>query len=170
MSVGCARKWRRRLGATIDAPVKNFAGETTLAEFIELAAACRVYLTNDSGPMHIASALGVPTVAVFGATNDVTTGPTGVLARVVRAAGGVQPLLEARVPHRPSLHDSRRGRPSGGSRAGTAEIVRWRESIVDSRTKIVPADEAHASPRRVRPLWPALRSAACLRTRNSFGS
>jgi heptosyltransferase-2 len=62
----------------------NLAGATTLKEFIELAAACRVFLTNDSGAMHIASALGVPTVAVFGATDDSTTGPTGALARVVR--------------------------------------------------------------------------------------
>ena len=37
----------------------------------------RVFLTNDSGAMHIASALGVPTVAIFGATDDIATGPTG---------------------------------------------------------------------------------------------
>src|SRR5689334_23360833 len=72
------------VAALITARVKNFAGETSLAEFIDLAAACRVYLTNDSGAMHIASALGVPTVAVFGATDDVATGPTGPLAKVVR--------------------------------------------------------------------------------------
>ena len=53
--------------------VHNFAGETTLGEFIELAAGCRVFLTNDSGAMHIASALGVPTVAVFGATDHIAT-------------------------------------------------------------------------------------------------
>src|SRR5512135_2755851 len=47
----------------------NFAGETSLVEFIDLLAACRVFLTNDSGAMHVAAALGVPTVAVFGATD-----------------------------------------------------------------------------------------------------
>ena len=78
--------------------VKNFAGETTLAEFIELAAACRVYLTNDSGPMHIASALGVPTVAVFGATNDLTTGPTGPRSRVVREQVECSPCLKRECP------------------------------------------------------------------------
>lgn len=77
---------------------RNFAGETTLAEFIELAAACRVYLTNDSGAMHIASALGVPTVAVFGATNDVTTGPTGLLARVVREPVECSPCMKRECP------------------------------------------------------------------------
>ncbi|MBV8571746.1 MAG: lipopolysaccharide heptosyltransferase II, partial [Acidobacteriaceae bacterium] len=53
----------------------NFAGATSLAEFIEMAAACELFLTNDSGPMHIASALGVPTIAVFGATDESATGP-----------------------------------------------------------------------------------------------
>ena len=79
-------------------PTKNYAGETTLAEFIELAAACRVYLTNDSGAMHIASALGVPTVAVFGATNDITTGPTGAHARVVREKVECSPCLRRECP------------------------------------------------------------------------
>jgi heptosyltransferase II len=86
------------VAARVKAPVRNFAGETTLAEFIELAAACRVYLTNDSGPMHIASALGVPTVAVFGATNDLTTGPTGPLARVVRHTVECSPCLKRECP------------------------------------------------------------------------
>jgi len=86
------------VAASITTPVKNFAGETTLAEFIDLAAACRVYLTNDSGAMHIASALGVPTVAVFGATDDQTTGPTGPLARVVREPVECSPCLKRECP------------------------------------------------------------------------
>ena len=80
----------------------NLAGHTTLSEFIELAAACCVFLTNDSGAMHIASALGVPTVAVFGATDDSTTGPTGRLARVVREPVECSPCLlrECPIDHR----------------------------------------------------------------------
>lgn len=84
--------------AAIAVPVRNFAGETFLGEFIELAAACRVYLTNDSGAMHIASALGIPTVAVFGATNHLTTGPTGSLARVVREPVECSPCLKRECP------------------------------------------------------------------------
>ncbi len=87
-----------RVTAEIKAPARNFAGETSLSEFIDLAAACRVYLTNDSGAMHIASALGVPTVAVFGATNDVTTGPTGPLARVVREPVECSPCQRRECP------------------------------------------------------------------------
>ncbi len=73
-----------------------------MAEFIELAAACRVFLTNDSGAMHVASALGVPTVAVFGATDDTATGPTGALARVVREHAECAPCLlrECPIDHR----------------------------------------------------------------------
>ena len=82
--------------------VRNLAGETTLREFIELAAACRVFFTNDSGAMHIASALGVPTVAVFGATDDTTTGPAGQLSRVLREPVECSPCLlrECPIDHR----------------------------------------------------------------------
>jgi heptosyltransferase-2 len=82
--------------------VHNFAGETSLGEFIELAAACRVYLTNDSGGMHIASSLGVPTIAIFGATDHIGTGPTGPLARVVREPVECSPCLlrECPIDHR----------------------------------------------------------------------
>ncbi len=80
----------------------NLAGRTSLREFIDLAAACRLFLTNDSGAMHIASALGVRTVAVFGATDDIATGPTGPLARVVRQDVDCSPCLlrECPIDHR----------------------------------------------------------------------
>jgi heptosyltransferase-2 len=84
------------------AAVHNLAGETTLGQFIDLAAACRLFLTNDSGAMHIASALAVPTVAIFGATDDAGTGPTGPLARVVREPADCAPCLlrECPIDHR----------------------------------------------------------------------
>ena len=84
----------------------NFAGQTSLADYIDMTAACRAFLTNDSGSMHIASALGVPTVAIFGATDHVGTGPTGPLARVVRHAVDCTPhphpclLRECPIDHR----------------------------------------------------------------------
>ena len=82
--------------------VTNYAGKTTLSEFIDLASQCEVFLTNDSGAMHIASALGVPTVAIFGATDDIATGPTGPLARVVRVPVDCSPCLlrECPIDHR----------------------------------------------------------------------
>ncbi len=88
--------------AKIAVPANNLAGETTLREFIELAAACRLFLTNDSGGMHIASALGVPTVAIFGATDDIGTGPTGANSRIVREPVECSPCLlrECPIDHR----------------------------------------------------------------------
>ena len=82
--------------------VINYAGQTTLGQFIDLASGCELFLTNDSGSMHIASALGVPTVAIFGATDDTTTGPTGLNARVVRQPVDCSPCLlrECPIDHR----------------------------------------------------------------------
>jgi len=80
----------------------NLAGKTGLDAFIELSAACRLILTNDSGAMHIGSALGVPTVTVFGATDEAATGPTGPLAHIVRQPVECSPCLlrECPIDHR----------------------------------------------------------------------
>lgn len=91
--------------ALIDArgiPCVNYAGRTSLVEFIERAAASVLFLSNDSGAMHIASALGVPTVAVFGATNPLTTGPAGRFARIVHHPVECAPCLlrECPIDHR----------------------------------------------------------------------
>ena len=60
------------------------AGETTLRQFIALLTECRLVVTNDSGPMHVAAALGLPVVAIFGSTDERSTGPVGSRARVVK--------------------------------------------------------------------------------------
>jgi heptosyltransferase-2 len=81
---------------------RNFAGATTLRAFIELTAACRIFLTNDSGAMHIASALGVPSVTVFGPTDETATGALGPAARLVREPVDCAPCLlrECPIDHR----------------------------------------------------------------------
>ncbi|MDQ6676844.1 MAG: lipopolysaccharide heptosyltransferase II [Acidobacteriota bacterium] len=80
----------------------NLAGRTTLTEFIGLTAACRLFLTNDSGAMHIAAACGTPAVTVFGSTDHITTGPTGAQARIVRESVECSPcqLRECPIDHR----------------------------------------------------------------------
>lgn len=55
--------------------VINLAGLTSLREVAALISLCNVLLTNDSGPMHIADALGTKIVALFGSTNEIVTGP-----------------------------------------------------------------------------------------------
>ncbi|MDF2550347.1 MAG: hypothetical protein K0S07_1414 [Chlamydiales bacterium] len=56
-------------------PVVNLAGKTTLEELTAILSQVDVLVTNDSGPMHIASALGIKTVALFGSTSAIKTGP-----------------------------------------------------------------------------------------------
>lgn len=51
----------------------NLAGKTSIKELIQKIAGLSIFITNDSGPMHIASAFKVPTVAIFGPTKDKET-------------------------------------------------------------------------------------------------
>jgi heptosyltransferase-2 len=60
------------------------AGETSLRQLMALLAQCRLVVSNDSGPMHLAAALGLPLVAVFGSTNERATGPVSSRACVVK--------------------------------------------------------------------------------------
>ncbi len=53
----------------------NLAGKTSLAELIGELQRCQLLLTNDTGTMHLAAHLGVPTVAIFGSTEPALTGP-----------------------------------------------------------------------------------------------
>ncbi len=53
----------------------NLAGKTSLRELMALLKCCRVLLTNDTGPMHVAAALGTPVVVPFGSTSPELTGP-----------------------------------------------------------------------------------------------
>ena len=57
--------------------IVNLAGETSLHDLIGLFSASRVLITNDSGPMHLAAAVGLPTVALFGPESPVFYGPLG---------------------------------------------------------------------------------------------
>ena len=83
------------LGASGDLPVaqefvrmvpsaENRVGKTSLAEFMEALVTARLVVCNDSGAMHVASALGVPTLSIFGSTEPALTGPMGPRARVLR--------------------------------------------------------------------------------------
>lgn len=67
------------------------AGQTTLRQLMALLAQCRLIVTNDSGPMHLAAAVGVPVVAIFGSTDERATGPLGPHARVVKQAVACSP-------------------------------------------------------------------------------
>jgi lipopolysaccharide heptosyltransferase II len=76
------------LGETISAALGdrcvNRIGQTTLDQLIGELRACRLLLTNDTGTMHLASLLGLPTVAIFGSTEPQLTGPLGNTHVVLR--------------------------------------------------------------------------------------
>ncbi len=69
---------------TDDRSLLNLAGKTSLRELISLISECDVFVTNDSGPLHISYAVGTPLVAIFGSTDPELTGPpSNVVSNVV---------------------------------------------------------------------------------------
>lgn len=56
-------------------PLFNFTGKTNLRQLMALISKCDLFITNDSGPMHIANALRIPVIAIFGPTEPSHTGP-----------------------------------------------------------------------------------------------
>jgi heptosyltransferase-2 len=55
--------------------VLNLSGKTSLRELVSFISECDAFVTNDSGPLHIAYAVGTPLVAIFGSTDPELTGP-----------------------------------------------------------------------------------------------
>ena len=78
----------------------NLAGKTSLRELMALIKTCSVFITNDSGPMHIAAALDVPTVAVFGSTDPAATGPFNKKSVVVREPVTCSPCFKRACPYK----------------------------------------------------------------------
>ena len=74
----------------------------TIPELAELIRGARLYIGNDSGPMHLAAALQVPTVAIFGPTNEIATGPLSPRAVVLNKKVECSPCLlrECPIDHR----------------------------------------------------------------------
>lgn len=90
------------IAAGMGTPARNLCGETTLGGMAGVLSRMAVVVTNDSGPMHVAAALGVPVVAVFGPTDERETGPVGEGHRVVREPVHCSPcgLRECPIDHR----------------------------------------------------------------------
>ncbi|HEX8910712.1 MAG TPA: lipopolysaccharide heptosyltransferase II [Humisphaera sp.] len=81
----------------------NLAGKTTLNQLVALIERAELVVSNDSGPMHIAAALGKPLVAPFGPTNPVRTGPYGRMPSVVKLELPCSPCYSRRCSHRTCL-------------------------------------------------------------------
>lgn len=91
-----------RIQAELARPAAMLCGETDLETLLGVLSLASLVVTNDSGPMHMAAALGVPTVAVFGPTDADVTGPVGPRTRVVRRPVACSPcmLRECPIDHR----------------------------------------------------------------------
>ena len=81
----------------------NLAGKTDLAQLAELYRHCALLITNDSGPMHLAAAVGTPVVAIFGPTDPNLTGPYGKRHIVIRSGISCSPCLKPYCAHVPQM-------------------------------------------------------------------
>lgn len=99
-------KGEELLGTDIAARIQGrsvvLSGATTIRELMAATKRCRLLVTNDTGPMHIAAACGVPVVAVFGPTDWRTTAPYGQEQAIVREPVDCAPCLlrECPIDHR----------------------------------------------------------------------
>lgn len=93
----------RPLGQTIAATDVNrcldLTGRTSLPEMVEWIRLGELMVTNDTGPMHVAAALGRPVVALFGPTEPRRTGPYGQGARVLQHSLPCVPCLSSRCTY-----------------------------------------------------------------------
>ena len=77
----------------------NLCNKLTLGESMTLMGRCALFISNDSGPMHLAAALGAATVAVFGSTDAALTGPLGKHVSVITNAIECSPCFKRECKH-----------------------------------------------------------------------
>ena len=92
----------REVGAEIERAAggicRNLCGETTLEEAIDLLAACALVVSNDSGLMHVAAALGRPLVAIYGSSSPAYTPPLSADARILKLDLPCSPCFQRECP------------------------------------------------------------------------
>ena len=95
------------LNRLVDRGCRDLAGRTTLGEAIDLLSLADAVVSNDSGLMHVAAALGRPLVAIFGSSDPLHTPPLGTRAEVVYLGLSCSPCFERECPlgHLRCLYD-----------------------------------------------------------------
>jgi lipopolysaccharide heptosyltransferase II len=86
------------LSSRLEVPHQNRIGKTSLSELISELQTCDLLLTNDTGTMHLAAALGVRTVSIFGSTEPSLTGPVGNNHRILRHHVPCSPCFKRECP------------------------------------------------------------------------
>ncbi len=89
-------------GRMVSAPL-DLAGRINLRELAALISRCHLFITNDTGTMHIAAAVQTPLIAVFGSTDPVRTGPWGSRSIVLRKEVPCSPCLKKECKRRDYL-------------------------------------------------------------------
>jgi heptosyltransferase II len=84
--------------AELARPALNLTGKTQIAELPALLSRCRAFLGNDSGAMHVAAAVGLPVVAVFGPTDPFGTAPVTPRCTIVQEKPYCSPCFLRRCP------------------------------------------------------------------------
>lgn len=92
------REGAAALAERIGAGARNLAGMLSLEKLIAVIRGARITIGNDSGPVHVSAALGVPTVAVFGPTSVEWTAPRGPSVRIVRETISCAPCFKRECP------------------------------------------------------------------------
>ncbi|MCJ7663655.1 MAG: lipopolysaccharide heptosyltransferase II [Desulfobacterales bacterium] len=99
---GSSRPQEKALNATIAQGIGegclNLSGQTSLLELAALLRHCRLLVTNDTGTMHVAAAVGTRVVAIFGPTDPRTTSPLGERHVVIRREVSCSPCLKRVCP------------------------------------------------------------------------
>jgi heptosyltransferase-2 len=80
--------------------VIDMTAKTTLQQVMALIQRCDVFVTNDSGLMHVAAGLETPTIAIFGSTDHIATGPFSQKAKVIRKEMECSPCLQSVCPEK----------------------------------------------------------------------
>jgi lipopolysaccharide heptosyltransferase II len=117
-------------------PVLNLTGETSLKQLAALLGAADVVVSNDSGPMHLAAAMGTPVVALFGPSDPRRYGPLIAEARVLRVDLPCAPCGQVRLPpercrgHVPDCMDG----------ISVAMVVAAADQLLHSASRQAPGD------------------------------
>ncbi len=126
--VGSRREvpWARQIEERMRARPHCLSGRTSLATLMGLLSQCDLMVTNDSGPMHLAAALGTPLVALFGSTDEIATGPLGHNTVVIHKHVACSPCLLRECPIDLRCFD----------RIGVEEVFLAAQGLLNSRFQI----------------------------------
>lgn len=111
--------------ARLQRPAFSLSGQLSLKELAALTQAAKLFIGVDSAPMHIAAAVGTPTVALFGPSGDKQWGPWGVPSRVITSG---------MYPCRPCGHDG-----CGGGKVSDCLTAIEVEAVLEAAQELLPA-------------------------------